>query len=128
MGWIPHKDLSTLIDEATMVAVPSVWAEPFCKVGIEAMAHGRPVVAFDVGGISDWLKHEVTGYLVPWKDSTALASMIDKIYEDIDKSKRMGHTARKIMETKFRKNLYLDRWEKISIRTISDYVKQTIRE
>jgi len=128
LGWIPHKALSNQMEKATLIAVPSIWSEPFCKVGIEAMGHGRPVVAFDVGGISDWLLHGKTGYLVPWKNSSVMASMIDKIYEDIDGATSMGHAARKIMETKFRKDQYLDRWEQISRRTISDYAKQNLQE
>jgi len=59
-----------------VVVVPSRWPEPFGVVGIEAMAHGRPVVAFGVGGIPDWLADGVGGFIVPPAD---VATMADRI-------------------------------------------------
>ena len=47
------------------MVVPSIWPEPFGQVGIEAGFYGMPVVGFDVGGISDWLREGVNGFLAP---------------------------------------------------------------
>jgi glycosyltransferase involved in cell wall biosynthesis len=47
-----------------VLLVPSVWPEPFGLVGVEAAQRGVPAVAFDVGGISEWLIDGVTGRLV----------------------------------------------------------------
>src|SRR5262249_45977008 len=43
----------------------SVWPEPFGLVGLEAAAFGVPAIAFDVGGIREWLTPGENGYLVP---------------------------------------------------------------
>jgi glycosyltransferase involved in cell wall biosynthesis len=48
-----------------LLAVPSTWPEPFGLVGLEAGRLGVPAVAFDVGGIREWLRPGVNGYLVP---------------------------------------------------------------
>ena len=53
LGWLTGEDLTEAYRAASVVVMPSIMAEPFGIVGIEAMAHARPVVAFDVGGISD---------------------------------------------------------------------------
>ena len=50
---------------ASVAALPSSWPEPFGLVGLEAAALGVPTVAFDVGGISEWLRHDVNGVAVP---------------------------------------------------------------
>jgi glycosyltransferase involved in cell wall biosynthesis len=63
-GW---KSGTTRFDElrrADLLAVPSTWPEPFGLVGLEAGALGVPAIAFDLGGISQWLRHGVNGVLV----------------------------------------------------------------
>jgi len=42
--------------------MPSIWPEPFGKVGIEAMSVGRPVIGTSGGGISDWLIDKEVGF------------------------------------------------------------------
>lgn len=64
-GWIEGTELDRLYAAATVLAVPSVWPEPFGLVGLEAARHGVPAIAFDVGGIREWLTDGVNGLLVP---------------------------------------------------------------
>src|SRR4029450_2402192 len=49
---------------ASLLAVPGAWPEPFGLVGLEAAALGVPAIAFDVGGIREWLTPGENGYLV----------------------------------------------------------------
>jgi hypothetical protein len=48
-----------------LLAVPSTWPEPFGLVGLEAGSLGVPAIAFDVGGIREWLTPGENGFLVP---------------------------------------------------------------
>lgn len=70
-------DMESEYQRADLVVVPSRWQEPFGLIGIEAFAHAKAVVAFDVGGIREWLKHKHNGLLVP-------AGNIDKLADSID--------------------------------------------
>jgi len=63
-GWLTGSALSDVLRQASVVAVPSRWPEPFGLVGLDAAVHGVPAVALDVGGISEWLKDGVNGRLV----------------------------------------------------------------
>jgi hypothetical protein len=54
------------------------------------MRYALPVVAFDAGGIKDWLKDGHNGYLVPWMDRGAFAAAIDDLLRDKAKARRMG--------------------------------------
>jgi len=64
-GWVSGEDRHAWFARASVAALPSTWPEPFGLVGLEAAAAGVPTVAFDVGGISEWLRHEVNGVAVP---------------------------------------------------------------
>ena len=56
---------AALFARASLVAIPSLWPEPFGLVGLEAAQFGVPAVAFDVGGIGEWLTDGGNGILVP---------------------------------------------------------------
>ena len=62
-GWVDAPARAALLSRASLVAIPSIWPEPFGLVGLEAAQFGVPAVAFDVGGIGQWLTHDVNGRL-----------------------------------------------------------------
>jgi glycosyltransferase involved in cell wall biosynthesis len=57
---------------ADVLAVPSVWPEPFGLVGLEAGCVGLPAVAFAVGGITDWLRPGESGELASGRPPTVV--------------------------------------------------------
>ena len=93
LGFVPHDELDRLYARAAVVACPS-HREGFGVVCAEAMAHGRPVVAGDVGGLRDLVVHEETGLLVPPRDVDALRSALQRLFEDRDLRRRFGEAGR----------------------------------
>lgn len=93
-GWQDEHSMAALYRRASLVAVPSRWPEPSGIVGLEAMAAGRPVVAFAVGGIPEWLDHGVTGLLAPPHDTSSLAQSIARLFDDASTSAAMGAAGR----------------------------------
>jgi glycosyltransferase involved in cell wall biosynthesis len=100
-GWLDPKEIKSLYQQAAVVVVPSLWPEPFGMVGIEALNHGKPVVAFNVGGVSEWLKHGENGFLVPPKDISRLAAAIETILTNPGLAHRMGQRARALAVEQF---------------------------
>ncbi|MCW3017719.1 MAG: hypothetical protein JWN10_27, partial [Solirubrobacterales bacterium] len=78
-GWLAADGLAAELAQASVVAIPSLWPEPFGLVGIETFALGRPVVASATGGIGDWLEDGVSGLLVAPGDSAALAAALNEL-------------------------------------------------
>jgi glycosyltransferase involved in cell wall biosynthesis len=72
-GWVDGDARWPLVRMAHLMAVPSVWPEPFGLVGLEAAALGVPAIAFDVGGIREWLRPGTNGVLVEGARPTAEA-------------------------------------------------------
>jgi glycosyltransferase involved in cell wall biosynthesis len=63
VGWAKGSKREALWNDCDLLVFSSVWPEPFGLVGPEAGLRGVPTVAFAVGGITDWLKNGVNGYL-----------------------------------------------------------------
>jgi hypothetical protein len=51
--------------------------------------------------------------LVPWKDINVMASAIDNVYQDVERSRQMGNFGRETVRRKFMKEGYLDCWESL---------------
>jgi glycosyltransferase involved in cell wall biosynthesis len=76
-------------------------AEGFGLVLIEAMAAGVPVVATDVPGIRNVVKHEVNGLLVPYANPRELALAIDRMIRDKPLRQRLIENARRDVRERF---------------------------
>jgi glycosyltransferase involved in cell wall biosynthesis len=82
-GWVDLCRRTALLRNASVLAIPSIWPEPFGLVGLEAAACGVPSVAFDVGGIREWLRDGVNGILLaPPPDVGALGHSIASLCRD----------------------------------------------
>jgi glycosyltransferase involved in cell wall biosynthesis len=93
-GWVAGSDRTALLRSASLIAVPSLWPEPFGLVGLEAAVHGVPAVAFDVGGIGEWLHDDVNGRLVNAPGSaTAMGIAIADVLTGTRHLTRLGQGA-----------------------------------
>lgn len=108
MGWMEGEALQQAYRQAMAVVMPSLWAEPFGLVGLEAMANGTPVVAFDVGGIPQWLRENVTGFLVPWLDTAAMAERIDRLAGNPVLVRQLGLAGHHHVRSEFSESAYLE--------------------
>jgi glycosyltransferase involved in cell wall biosynthesis len=93
-GWLDEAEIRERMTRATVVAVPSLWPEPFGLVGIEAMAVGRPVVGTSTGAIPEWLDHGRTGMLVSTGNAEELADALRQMVADPDRAAEMGAAGR----------------------------------
>jgi glycosyltransferase involved in cell wall biosynthesis len=73
VGWVDRAGLAALLARARVLVMASWWQEPFGIAGLEALANGVPVAAWDSGGVREW--HPGDG-LAPWGDVPALARAI----------------------------------------------------
>lgn len=92
LGWLSESEIRETIDRSRVLAVPSLWPEPFGLTGTEAFGRGRPVVAYAVGGIPEWIGGG--GAAVPRGDERALAAAIAEITSDETVWNRCARAAR----------------------------------
>jgi glycosyltransferase involved in cell wall biosynthesis len=106
-GHVPHADLKSYYQRALFVVLPSIGSEGCPLTGIEAMYNGSPVVAFDVGGIGEWLKHEQTGLMVPRGDIYALRDAMDRLLADRNLARQLGRQGFEYVSTHFTREQHL---------------------
>jgi glycosyltransferase involved in cell wall biosynthesis len=119
-GWVSGANRDALLGDAAVLAVPSVWPEPFGLVGLEAAAFGTPAVAFDTGGISEWLTDGVNGRLVaPARGSAGLGDAIAALLKDVDNWRQLSAGARDVAD-RFTIRAHLDALEIVLARAAQD--------
>jgi glycosyltransferase involved in cell wall biosynthesis len=106
-GWLGADELAVELANTSVVAVPSLWPEPFGIVGIEALAAGRPAVASATGGIVDWLEDGIGGLHVPPGDATALARALNELLEDPERQSAMGVAGGRMVAARFSPDRHL---------------------
>jgi len=98
-GNLPDDELDRVYDRADIFAMTSVAYGPsvegFGLVYLEAAAHGLPVVAHAVGGVSDAVRNGETGLLVPPDHPAQLTAAFEKLISEPDLRRRLGDAGRK---------------------------------
>jgi len=118
LGMLPYEKISEYYKNCLVVVVPSIWPEPFGIVGVESMSFQKPVVAFDVGGIKDWLLNGETGFLVKRGDVRGLADKINFLLNNKTVAVEMGRKGREIVAQKFTEERHVNHLEEIFTKTL----------
>jgi glycosyltransferase involved in cell wall biosynthesis len=116
-GFVPHDELQALYRRAAIVACPSR-REGFGVACLEAMAHARPVVATDVGGLRDLVVDGETGLVVPPRDPAALRDALERLLGDRELRRRFGAAGRERARERFS-------WDAVTDATLDVYRMST---
>ncbi len=100
-GWLVGDELLRAYYAATVVAVPSLYLDPFPTINLEAMACRKPVVATCFGGSSEVVKDTVTGFIVDPHNAEALATKLKELLEDKTTNKAFGEAGYERVTTEF---------------------------
>ncbi|HXT42244.1 MAG TPA: glycosyltransferase family 4 protein [Candidatus Angelobacter sp.] len=119
-GYVPPDQQRNYHRECSVVVVSSVWPEPFGMVGIEAMRHGLPVVAFDAGGIKEWLFDGQNGCLVPWMDRAAYAARVEELLKNKTLARQMGERGRQLVSEQYNFSKYISGLEDLFTRVAAE--------
>jgi glycogen synthase len=114
-GFVPPHELAGLYARAAVVACPS-HREGFGVACLEAMAHGRPVVASAVGGLLDLVVDGETGIHVPPGDVAALRAALERLLADRGLRRRLGEAGRRRAAQRFS-------WQAVTRQTVELYAR-----
>lgn len=97
-GMLNRNDLKKLISEARVTFVPSVWDDPFPHVTLESIASGTPVVAFDIGILSEIIKNGQAGFVVNVGNIEEASSKVLELLTNDDLFSEMSKNSREIAD------------------------------
>lgn len=100
-GHLPDEAKKLHYIAADVFVCPSIWQEPSSTVIKEALSLGKPVVATNVGGISDIITHGYNGLLVPPSDPDNLANAINHLLAYHEYAEKLGKNGRRDVEERF---------------------------
>ena len=89
-----RSDIPAINQALDVSVMPSTCSEAFGMTALEAMLSGRPVVAFDSGGVRDLIEDGMTGFLVERFDLAMLARRIRELLIDTKRRGAIGAAAR----------------------------------
>lgn len=100
-GWQDRIASDLILSKAFIVLFPSIYPEAFGISGIEAMMRSKPVVGFNVGGVSTWLKDQETGFLVNSKNYLEMAQKVKYLIDNPLLYKRLSCNSRYVAMNEF---------------------------
>jgi len=114
-----EKNMPDLIAKSNIVVLPTFYGEGVPCVLIETASCGRAIVATDVPGCREIVRHNENGLLIPSHDSKALADAIEFLIKNPEFRAKMGARGRKIVEAEFSKEIVIKQTMEVYERLLS---------
>ena len=105
VGAVSNEQMPNLYKRCDLVLVPSITVNGLQEAtsisAIEAMSCAIPLIASNIGGLSELIQNNENGFLVDEKDSKAIAKNIEKLYSDKELYEKIAKNARKSVEENY---------------------------
>lgn len=117
-GLIDNKDVGRALETIDVVVVPSLWYENSPLIVLESLASGTPVIASDVGGISDLIHHGENGLLCAPGNEDSLSMALQMCIDNPELIQKMANNIRPVksieQDVDWLVSLYIDLLERYS--------------
>ncbi len=120
LGHLDDDNLINLYNAADVTIIPSR-QEAFCQTALESQACGTPVVAFNIGGLTDIVDHLKTGYLAKAFDTEDLSQGISWVLEKEQKL-LLGKQARSKAVEKFSQKILIEKYQAVYEKVLNNKV------
>jgi glycosyltransferase involved in cell wall biosynthesis len=117
VGWVARDLIADYYRGADVFVTATTW-EGMPNTVLEAMACGLPIVGTQASGLSELVRDDLNGYLVPIKDPDALAQALARLVDNGYERRRMGRQSRRLAESEFA-------WEYIAEQYVGVYEQVT---
>jgi len=120
LGFVASDRLKALCYSSADLVLHPTRADNAPLVVQESLACGVPVVSFDVGGVSEFVRPGVTGYLARADDWDDFRSGVVQLMEDRSLREQMGHNCRRIAVSEYSLELQAERFTRLYQQVLND--------
>jgi glycosyltransferase involved in cell wall biosynthesis len=113
LGYVDDDHLKAVAYSAADLFLSPTRADNLPLVLLESMACGTPMVSFNVGGVSDLVRPEITGYLVDPESIQGFCTGVIQLLEDESLRAQMGRQCRTIALEEYRRDLQIRRYTQV---------------
>ncbi len=117
--WGRTEKVRELISIFDVAAVSSVGSETICRVALEYMCMGKPVVGTKVNAIPEVVEHEVNGLVVEPEKPKEFADALLELLQDENKRRRFGEKGRSMVLEKFSLDSFARKTEDVYLDSLS---------
>jgi glycosyltransferase involved in cell wall biosynthesis len=107
--WGQRSDIPTVWAQSHIAVLPTTYGEGVPKSLLEAAACARPIIATDVPGCREIVRHEKNGLLVPVRDPAALAHAIERLITNRALRQKMGEEGRQLVQHEFSESIVVNK-------------------
>ena len=118
LGKLEHSEIKYFLNSIDYFILPSSAHDPFGLAPAEAMACGKPVIVTDVCGISEFMQNEKDGLIIPARNSNAIATAFEKLFNDEKLTNNLAKSGYKLAKEKFS----LDRMTEEYIKLLNSFI------
>lgn len=119
LGRLSREMVSRQLASARLVVMPSLWREPGPLASLEAMAVGTPIVAYDNGGLAEYVMDAGAGVVVP-PSAKRLAEAISALYDDRGRWEDMSHSGSAAVREVHTRDKYLNELEDLYVEAANE--------
>lgn len=112
-GSVERTKIPSLISRSIAVLAPSLWSETFGLVLLEAFACSKPVVASNIGGMTEIITDSIDGFLIKPGDVDELAEKLLFLFGNSESARKMGENGLKKQDTKFSRDVHYSKINRI---------------
>jgi len=112
-GFLSNDELAQFHRQSRAIVVPSQWFEGFPNVILNAMQHGRPVIASRIGGLPEIVIHEQTRLLHTPHSVDELVSAIERLHGNDDFCRRLGQNGAARLTSEYSEDIACQRLMRI---------------
>jgi glycosyltransferase involved in cell wall biosynthesis len=112
LGYLPREEVLREIFRSSVIALPSIYEAGSVAV-LEAMACGRPVVAFDYAFTREFVKDLYSGLLAKPNDSSDLATKIRLLLQDEKRRTELGRNGSRLAHSAYNWEILAEKYVRV---------------